>query len=178
VRFDPTPIPGAHLVASERATDDRGWFARSFDREAFAAQGLMDEIVHVNRSYNTAAGTLRGLHLQAPPHEEAKVVSCIRGAAYDVIVDLRPDSAAHRRWFAVELREGEPLALFVPAGVAHGFQALEDGTELLYLMSAPYAAEAARGVRWDDPAFAIEWPAPPVERVMSARDRDFPDYTA
>ena len=128
----------------------------------------------MSTSFNAKAGTLRGLHFQAAPHEEAKLVRCTRGAMWDVAVDLREDSPTRHRWYAVELTEDNGLALFIPAGFAHGFQTLVDDTEVLYAMSTPHVADAARGLRWDDPVFGIDWPAPPPGgRTMSPRDASY-----
>jgi dTDP-4-dehydrorhamnose 3,5-epimerase len=173
----PTPLPGAFVVEQERLADERGFFARTFCAEEFTAAGLDPAIAQCNTSFNANAGTLRGMHLQRAPHGEAKLVRCTRGAVHDVIVDLRPDSPAYLRWFAIRLDEENGLGLFAPAGVAHGFQTLADASEVAYQMSTPYVAGAADGVRWDDPAFAIAWPDPPPGgRVMSARDASWPDH--
>lgn len=133
------------------------------------------EFVQTSVSHNAVAGTLRGLHFQAPPHEEDKLVTCVRGSLFDVLLDLRRDSPTFRSWFGVELSAGNGRPVFVPAGLAHGFQTLRDETTVLYNISAYYRPEAARGVRWDDPAFGIEWP-PAETRVISERDRSFPDF--
>jgi dTDP-4-dehydrorhamnose 3,5-epimerase len=175
VIFTPTPLEGAFVLDLERRADERGWFARTFAVEELAAHGLETRVVHMNASFNDRAGTLRGMHYQAPPHAECKIVRCTRGAAFDVIVDLRPRSATYRQWFGVELTADSGRALYVPEGFAHGFQTLADGTELLYLMSHHYVPEAARGVRWDDPAFGIDWPDAEA-RVMSERDAGYPDF--
>ena len=172
-----TPLSGVAVIDLERKEDDRGFFARTFCREEFAAAGLEPLVEQCNLSFNHRAGTLRGMHYQAEPHGEAKLVRCTRGAIYDVIVDLRPESEAFRRWFGIELRAGGTQSLFVPAGFAHGFQTLTDDVEVSYQMSYHYVPEAARGVRWDDPAFAIEWPEPPPGgRVISERDATYPDF--
>jgi dTDP-4-dehydrorhamnose 3,5-epimerase len=164
------------VVEVEPASDERGMLARTFDAELFRERGLSAEMVQCSTSFNHRAGTLRGLHYQAAPHAECKLVRCTAGAAYDVIVDLRPDSPTHGRWAAVELSWDNRRAVYVPRGVAHGFQTLADGSELLYMIDTPYVPEAARGVRWDDPAFGIDWPDPGGERTLSDRDRSFPDY--
>ncbi|HYU60316.1 MAG TPA: dTDP-4-dehydrorhamnose 3,5-epimerase [Solirubrobacterales bacterium] len=174
MRFDRTPVDGAWVIELERRSDERGWFARTFSREEFEAHGLDPSVVHANTSFNPRAGTLRGMHYQADPHAETKLVRCTRGAIYDVIVDLRRDSHTFKEWFAIELRPDNDLMLYVPRGVAHGFQTLDDATEVSYLMSHQYAASHARGVRWDDPTFGIEWPR--AERTISERDRGFPDF--
>jgi dTDP-4-dehydrorhamnose 3,5-epimerase len=177
VRLVDTPLPGAYVVELEPLGDERGWFARTFDADAFAQLGLDARVSQCNTSFNERAGTLRGMHLQAEPHGEAKLVRCTRGAVHDVIVDLRPDSPTFRRWFGIELRAGGTASLFAPAGTAHGFQTLEDASEVHYQMSHHYVPEAAGGVRWDDPAFGIEWPQPPAGgRVISERDASYPDF--
>jgi dTDP-4-dehydrorhamnose 3,5-epimerase len=179
VKLVATPLPGAYVVELEPLRDERGWFARTFDAAAFAELGLDPAVVQCNVSFNERAGTLRGMHYQEAPHGEPKLIRCTRGAVFDVIVDLRPGSPAFRRWFGIELREGGTSSLFAPAGLAHGFQTLEDASELHYQMGYHYVGDAARGVRWDDPAFGIEWPAPPLGgRVMSERDVAYPDFAA
>ncbi|HEX8066161.1 MAG TPA: dTDP-4-dehydrorhamnose 3,5-epimerase family protein [Thermoleophilaceae bacterium] len=170
------PIAGAWTIEVEPSADERGMFARTFDAGAFAERGLSAELAQCSTSFNRRAGTLRGLHYQAEPHGESKLVRCTAGAAFDVMVDLRPDSPTHRRWHGVELSAENRRSVYVPRGVAHGFQTLVDGTELLYMIDVPFAPDAARGVRWDDPAFGVEWPDPPEGRTMSERDRTFPDY--
>jgi dTDP-4-dehydrorhamnose 3,5-epimerase len=163
------PLDGVCIVEQERFADERGFFARTYDVEA------LGPVVQMSTSFNARAGTLRGLHFQAAPHEEAKLVRCTRGALFDVVVDVRRDSPTRHRWHAVELTEVNGLALFIPAGFAHGFQTLVDETEVLYAMSTPHVADAARGLRWDDPAFGIEWPEPPAGgRTMSPRDASYP----
>lgn len=177
MRFEETSLPGAWVVDPDRIGDERGWFARTFDREEWCARGMEPEIVQSNTSFSARAGTLRGMHLQADPHGEPKLVRCTRGAVFDVIVDLRPASATHGRWFGVDLTAENARALYVPIGLAHGFQTLEDSCEVLYLMGHEYVAEAATGVRWDDPAFGIEWPqAPPGGRTISERDAGYSNY--
>jgi dTDP-4-dehydrorhamnose 3,5-epimerase len=174
--FGELPIAGAWVIDVEPSTDERGLFARTFDAELFAQRGMASELAQVSMSFNARAGTLRGLHWQADPHGERKLVRCTAGAAFDVIVDLRPDSATHLRWHGLELSAANRRSVYVPRGVAHGFQTLVDGTEMLYLIDVPYAPDSVRGARWDDPAFGVRWPEPPGERVMSERDRTFPDY--
>jgi dTDP-4-dehydrorhamnose 3,5-epimerase len=174
VKFTAAPIAGAFVVDIERMDDGRGFFARTFCRDEFAARGLRSSFVQCNLSSNPRKGTLRGMHLQAKPHEEAKLVCCTRGAVYDVIVDLRRESPTFRQWAAFELSAQNRRMLYVPEGLAHGFQALEDYTDLFYLMSESYQEDLARGVRWNDPAFAIRWPlsAP----ILSQRDAIYPDF--
>jgi dTDP-4-dehydrorhamnose 3,5-epimerase len=169
-----TPLSGAFVVDVEPTRDTRGLFARTFDRETFAAHGLATIVDQVSVSYNEHAGTLRGMHYQADPHGEEKLVRCVRGAIHDVIVDLRPDSPTFRRAFGVDLDEDSRTALYIPKGMAHGFLTLTDAAEVLYLISTPYVPEAGRGVRWDDPAFGIAWPGSP--QVISERDRTYPDF--
>jgi dTDP-4-dehydrorhamnose 3,5-epimerase len=177
VTFSEAGLSGAWLIDLERLEDERGHFARTFDRDEFAARGLEPRVVQCSTSFNARVGTLRGLHYQAAPHGETKLVRCTRGAIYDVVVDLRPDSPTHRQWLGVELSADNGRALYVPTGCAHGFQTLEDGSEVLYMMGHEYVPDAARGVRWDDPAFGIDWPSV-SQRIMSERDAAYPDYTA
>ena len=172
-----TPIGGAYVIDPELIVDERGAFARTFCAEEFAARGLDPRVAQCNTSVNTRAGTLRGMHYQAAPHGEAKLVRCTRGAIYDVAVDLRAGSDTYLRWFAVELTEENRRAFFIPAGCAHGFQTLLNASEVLYQMSAPYVPDAGRGVRWDDPGIGIEWPDPPMSgRTISTRDAGYPDF--
>jgi len=174
----PTELEGVAVIELEPLRDERGFFARTFDAELFAAHGLKAYVVQCSTSFNARAGTLRGLHYQSAPHEEGRLVRCTRGRVWDVAVDLRSESPTYRRWLGLELDGDGVRSLYIPAGCAHGFQTLVDGTEVHYQMTCAYAPQAARGVRWDDPAFAIAWPDPPAgsERVISARDRAFPDY--
>ena len=170
-----TTIPGAVLVDIEMMSDERGGFARTWCAREFAAAGLADVTVQSSIATNHVAGTLRGMHFQAEPHVEAKLVRCTRGAIYDVLVDLRPQSATYLGWVGVELSATNRRALYVSPGLAHGYQTLTDHTEIAYQMSEFYAPDAGRGVRWDDPAFDIQWPQA-MQRVMSPRDRDYPSY--
>ena len=172
--FRETRVKGAYVVDLERRADDRGFFARAWCQKEFQAKGLTARLAQVNVSFNVHRGTLRGLHFQLPPCQEAKVVSCIRGSIYDVVVDLRRDSPTHGQWAAVELTAGNRRMLYVPEGCAHGFQTMEDNSELLYLMSEFYSPEHACGVRYNDPSFGIAWPLP-VE-CLSEADRAWPDY--
>jgi len=174
VIFAETPVEGAWMVAPERAEDHRGFFARTWCAEEFAARGLVDYWAQCSVSFNNRRGTLRGLHYQRAPHAEAKLVRCTAGALYDVVVDLRPSSSTYLKHVAVELSASNRLMVYVPEGCAHGFQTLQDGSEVFYQISAPYSKEHAAGVRWDDPAFGISWPYP--DPIMSDRDRDYPDF--
>ena len=175
MRFIETDLRGAYVLELEQRLDERGFFARVWCRDEFASLGLTTDIAQCSISRTTKAGTLRGMHFQRAPHEEAKVVRCIRGAIYDVIVDLRPDTSTRGRWIGVELDAASGRALYVPEGFAHGFQTLEHDTDVLYMISSPYAPSAATGVRWDDPAFGIVWPEAP-DRTISERDRSWPDF--
>lgn len=172
--FRETELPGAFVVEPEPVEDDRGWFARIYDENEFEARGLASLFVQSSVAFNKESATLRGLHYQEALHAEAKLVRCVRGAVHDVIVDLRADSSTFKRWTAVELSAANGRMLYVPEGFAHGYLTLEDATETLYLISVPYAPEAARGVRWDDRALGIEWPHDP--RVMSEKDKAWPDF--
>jgi dTDP-4-dehydrorhamnose 3,5-epimerase len=173
LRFSEAGLPGAWLIEPEPARDDRGEFARTFCARAFADHGLETRFVQHSLSRSRLRGTVRGLHFQREPHAEVKLVSCPRGAIWDVIVDLRPDSPSRGRWAAFELTARNRRQLYIPKGFAHGFQSLCDDVEVGYLISAFYEPEAASGVRWDDPAFGIRWPLPPA--AMSDRDRAWPD---
>jgi dTDP-4-dehydrorhamnose 3,5-epimerase len=173
--FTPTSLKDAYLVDVERRADERGFLARTFCERAFAEQGLPMRIVQSSTINSLRRDTLRGLHYQEAPHREIKLVRCTRGSIFLAMVDLRPGSPSRNDWLGVELTaENERLA-YVPEGFAQGYQTLEDDTEVLYHMSHHYVPEAARGVRWDDPAFGIEWP-PADERIISQRDRAWPDH--
>lgn len=165
-------VAGAFLIDIDSARDERGAFARLYSRDAFEARGLSVAFEYCAVSENRQAGTLRGLHLQVPPYAEAKLIWCVRGAVFDVIIDLRSTSATYRRWFSAELRPQGPL-LYVPAGVAHGFQTLEDDSAVQYHISAKYRPESASGIHWDDPTLAIPWPIRPPT-VISGRDNALP----
>jgi dTDP-4-dehydrorhamnose 3,5-epimerase len=170
MKLVPTSLAGLLVVEQERLGDERGYFARTYDVE------VLGPIVQMSTSFNVRPGTLRGLHYQVEPYGEAKLVRCTRGAIVDVAVDLREDSPTRYHWHALELSAENGRALLIPAGLAHGFQTLVPDTEVLYAMDAPYVADAARGVRWDDPALAIQWPeSPPEGRTLSARDAGWPD---
>ena len=166
--FTETVLSGAFVVELDPMQDERGFFARSWCQQEFAARGLNPNLVQCNISFNKKRGTLRGMHYQEKPHEEAKLVRCTRGAIYDVIIDLRPDSPTHRRWFGAELTADNYRMLYVPEGFAHGFQTLEDDSEVFYQMSVAHHPDAARGVRFDNPEFAIAWPI--VDIIISPRD--------
>jgi dTDP-4-dehydrorhamnose 3,5-epimerase len=173
MKFTPLALPGAFLIEPQRLEDERGSFARTFCRQEFAVHGLNPHVEQCNVSLSHRRGTLRGMHWQAAPHEEAKLVRVTRGAIHDVLVDLRPSSLQFRQWCHVVLTSAG-AAVYAPEGVAHGFLTLEDDTEVIYQMSAAYHPESARGLRWDDPAFAIEWPFRPL--VISERDAGWPDF--
>ena len=174
--FNETKLPGAFIIEATRLEDERGFFGRTFCRNEFAGRGLNPNLAQCNISFNRDAGTLRGMHYQSAPHAEDKLIRCTKGKLYDVIVDLRRESATFKQWIAVELTEENRLMLYVPKGCAHGFQTLEDNTEVFYQMSEFYHPDSACGVRWNDPAFGIQWPE--TDRViLSDRDRVWPDYT-
>jgi dTDP-4-dehydrorhamnose 3,5-epimerase len=176
VIFTPTTLPGAWLLELDRHEDERGFFARSWCERECEARGLNPRVVQCNVSFNKRRGTLRGMHYQAAPYQEAKLIRCTRGAIHDVIIDLRPSSPAFKQHVGLRLDAEGRRMLYVPEGMAHGFQTLDDDTEVFYQMSTYYAPDHARGVRWNDPAFGIEWPAD--ERTISDRDRHYPDFTA
>lgn len=172
----PTALMGVMVVSPTVNADERGLFARTFDEAAFAAAGLPTRWPQCNTSANRRKGTLRGLHYQAEPRPDPKLVRCTRGRIFDVVVDLRKDSASFRRWAGVELSEHNRDALAIPAGCAHGFLTLEDDCEVFYMMGEVYVPGLARGVRWNDPAFAIRWPVEPS--VIADRDAGWPDFSA
>jgi dTDP-4-dehydrorhamnose 3,5-epimerase len=172
--FRETPLPGAWLLEPKRFEDERGFFARTFCRSDFAERGLDPDVAQCSVSFNHRRGTVRGLHFQIAPHEEVKLVRVTRGALWDVIVDLRPDSPTFKGTFSVILSAAAGNQLYIPKGMAHGFQTLEDATEVFYQISVPYAPDSARGYRWDDPAFAIPWPESVT--MMSEKDRNLPFF--
>ncbi len=172
MRFQKTPLPGAWLIEPEPIEDERGSFMRTFCREEFGAAGLPTDFVQCNLSHNRHQGGLRGLHYQKPPHEEGKLVRCTSGAIFDVIVDIRPGSPTYCRWFGVELTRANRRALYVPPGFAHGFQALEAESEVFYQMTEYFRPGHGAGLRWNDPAFGIEWPLP--NPTLSGRDAALP----
>jgi dTDP-4-dehydrorhamnose 3,5-epimerase len=171
VKFTETKLKGAFIIDIEPVEDERGFFARSFCQNEFATYGLKTNFVQCNISFNKKKGTLRGMHYQVSPHEETKLVRCTRGAIYDVIVDLRPDSFTYKQWAAVDLTEDNWRMVYLPGGVAHGFQTLHDNTEVFYHMSGFHHPECARGIWWDDPEFGIKWPMKPL--VISPIDESY-----
>ncbi|MEW6111652.1 MAG: dTDP-4-dehydrorhamnose 3,5-epimerase [Thermodesulfobacteriota bacterium] len=172
MKFTETELPGAFLIELEPNEDDRGFFARAFCRKEFEERGLVTDFVQSSISFNKKKGTLRGMHFQAPPHEEVKLVRCTRGSVYDVIVDLRPTSPTFKQWTALELSADNRWSLYIPKGFPHGFQTFEDNSEVLYMISAFYHAEAERGLRFDDPEVGIVWPLP--DPIVSTRDQGLP----
>ena len=162
------------MIEIEPATDDRGFFARTFCSQEFAAAGLATVFVQQSFSHTTRTGTVRGMHFQRAPHEEVKIIRCLTGAIHDVLIDIRPTSPTYMQWEAYQLAAGDGFQLYVPSGFAHGFQTLAGATEVGYMMTTFYAAEAAAGIRHDDPAFNIAWPLPVT--AISAKDRSWPDY--
>jgi dTDP-4-dehydrorhamnose 3,5-epimerase len=175
MRFSETTVDGARLIDLDRHEDARGFFARLWCRSEVGLQGLTASVAQVNVTWNPAKGTLRGLHWQEPPHEEAKVVFCARGAIFDVALDLRPESRTYGQWAGITLGADEFRLFYIPEGCAHGYQTLQEDTVVVYQTTEPYAPESERGVRWDDPAFEINWPAHP-ELTISAKDLTWPDY--
>jgi dTDP-4-dehydrorhamnose 3,5-epimerase len=175
MRFIETKLKGAFIIEPEKLEDERGFFARSFCRNEFKEHGLNDNLAQCNISFNKSKGTMRGMHLQVPPKAEAKLVRCTMGAIYDVIVDLQKDSSTYKKHIGVTLTPENRKMLYVPEGFVHGFITLEDNTEVFYQMSEFYAPEFTIGYRWNDPAFNIDWPID--VKVISDRDRDYPDFT-
>ena len=174
MEFNETKLKGAFLVSTKRIQDNRGYFARGWCQDEFAKHGLKSNMVQLNTGFSHKKGTLRGLHFQMAPHEEAKFITCTRGALFDVIVDLRPESPTRGEWVGAELTPDNGLKMYAPPGFAHGYQTLQDDTEMYYLTSAFYASAAATGVRYDDPAFAISWPLP--VSLISTQDASWPDF--
>jgi dTDP-4-dehydrorhamnose 3,5-epimerase len=174
MKFVETKLKGSFIIEPERLEDERGFFARSWCQREAKQYGLEPKWLQCNISYNKSKGTMRGMHYQAAPFEEAKLVRCTMGAICDVIIDLRPDSATFKKWMAVELSSANRRMLYIPEGFAHGFLTLQDQSEVFYQMSEFYVPELARGVRWNDPAFGIEWPI--SVSVMTDKDRTFPDF--
>lgn len=173
MKISATPIPGAFLVDIAPMSDERGFFARTVSRDVFAEWGMNADFVQQSVSWNSRKGILRGLHLQAAPHGEEKLVRVTTGAVFDVMVDLRPESPAFRSWFGVELSADNHCSLYIPKGVAHGFQSLTDTAEVYYQMTVPFHPGSSSGVRWDDPAFGVQWPDP-AGAILSARDANYP----
>jgi dTDP-4-dehydrorhamnose 3,5-epimerase len=174
VKFAETFLKGAYIVEMEPHRDERGFFARTWCRQEFEAHNLNPNLAQCSTSFNKRRGTLRGLHYQADPYPEAKLVRCTRGSIYDLIVDIRPGSTTFKKWLSVELSAENLLMLYVPEGFAHGFQTLEDDTEVFYQISEFYHPECSRGIGWNDPGFDFRWPI--EERIMSERDQSFPDF--
>ena len=172
--FTETKLRGAYIIELEKLQDERGFFARSFCQEEFKQHRLNFHIVQCNISYNKKKRTLRGMHYQVAPYEEAKLVSCIKGAMYDVIIDLRPDSPTYCQWIGAELTQKNYTMMYIPEGFAHGFQTLEVDTIIFYQMSEFYHPKSARGIRWNDPAFGIEWQIP--QPILSERDKSFQNF--
>jgi dTDP-4-dehydrorhamnose 3,5-epimerase len=174
MKFHETPLHGVYLVDLEPRGDDRGFFARAFCADEFEAMALETQFVQANTSLSVERGTLRGMHYQLPPAAEVKLIRCIGGAIWDVVLDLRPDSATFGKWFGAELSAMNRRAMYVPRGCAHGFLTLQAISEVFYLVSARYSSERERGVRWNDPRFGIAWPIEPT--VISPRDAGHPDF--
>lgn len=174
MKFTETRIPGAYIIDVEPIADERGFFARTWARDEFVAHGLNPDLAQCNVSYNHHKGTVRGMHWQAPPQAETKLVRCTQGGIYDVIVDIRADTPTYRQSVGVELTAENRCALYIPEGCAHGFQTLEDATEVFYMITEYYTPSAARGMRWNDPAIAVTWPLP--ISVISERDAHYPDW--
>ena len=174
MKFTETKIHGVFVIELEKHEDDRGWFARAWCCEEFTAHGLPTDLAQTNLSHNAQRGTVRGMHFQTAPHAEAKLVRCVAGAVHDIALDLRPESPTFKQSVAIELSADNGRAVFLPEGIAHGFQTLTDDATLFYQMGAPYAPEFARGVRWDDATFQIEWPI--AEAIVCERDAAFPDF--
>ena len=172
--FTETKLKGAFIIELEKLEDERGFFARTWDQKLFEENGLNSRIVQCSISFNKLKGTIRGLHFQIPPHEEAKLVSCIKGKIFDVIVDLRSSSDTYKKWFSIELNDQNKKMLYIPEGFAHGFQTLEDNTLVYYQISEIYSPEHARGVRWDDNTFQIEWPL--KKTVISKKDSSYQSF--
>jgi dTDP-4-dehydrorhamnose 3,5-epimerase len=175
MKFSPTTLCDAWLIELEPVVDSRGYFARTFCIDEFAAKGLETHFAQHSVSFSARKGTIRGMHYQREPHAEVKLVRCIKGSVWDVIIDIRPNSPTYRRWQGLELSSTNKNQLYVPKGFAHGFQTLSDSVEINYLISEPYSAQSASGIRHDDPAFEIHWPLPVTE--ISTKDLQWPDFT-
>lgn len=172
--FEPTPLQGAYVIGSEPIWDQRGFFERTWCRDEFESKGLNSKLAQCSISFNKLAGTLRGMHFQKPPHVEAKLVRCINGSIFDVIIDLRGGSPSFKQWFGINLTASNRSSLYVPEGLAHGFMSLENDTEVLYQISEQFNADHSDGVRWNDQAFGIRWPMD--VRVISERDQFYSDF--
>lgn len=174
--FKETKLKGAFIIEPEPIKDERGFFARTYCQKEFEAHGINSKLVQCNISFNAQNGTLRGMHYQDKPHQEAKLVRCSKGAIYDVIIDFRPESSTYKQWVAVELTSMNYKMLFIPEGFAHGFKTLEDNTEVFYQMSEFYHPKYARGVLWNDPAFGINWPG--GEQIVSPKDSQYSSFVS
>ena len=174
MRFIETSLKGAYTIELEKKGDERGFFARFFCKDEFARHGLNNEVMQINNSLSTNKGTLRGMHYQLPPYQEDKIVRCLHGSLYDVIIDLRQESPTFGQWYGAELTSDNRTMMYVPKGFAHGLVTLEPNTEILYLVTQFYAPEFERGIRWNDPNFNIQWPVEPVD--ISDKDRNHPDF--
>lgn len=174
MKFIETELNGAYIICLDLLEDERGFFSRTFCRTEFAKLGLNPHLEQCNLSYNEKKGTLRGMHFQSAPNQEAKLVRCTHGAIYDVIIDLRVDSPSYKKWISVELSHENGKMLYVPEGFAHGFQTLEDNTEVFYQMSHRFVPESSKGLRWNDPEFAIEWPS--GDRIISFKDQQYANF--
>jgi dTDP-4-dehydrorhamnose 3,5-epimerase len=176
MKFTETKIAGVFILDPTRFEDHRGFFAPAFSSREFGERGMDAQFVETNISYSLRRGTIRGMHYQAAPHGQGKLVRCTRGSVYDVAVDIRPESPTYGNWVGVELTAENRRMIYMPGDCAHGFQTLEDHSEVFYMVSSPFVLGAGRGFRWDDPAFRIEWPETD-ERILVERDRNYPDYT-
>jgi dTDP-4-dehydrorhamnose 3,5-epimerase len=176
MKFIETPLKGAYLIEIEPVSDHRGFFARSWCEQEFGEHGLNSNLVQCNISFNTKKATLRGMHYQIKPHEEAKLVRCTQGSIYDVIIDIRPNSLTFKSWFSIELSATNRQMLYIPEGFAHGFQTLEDNTEVFYQMSNFYHGESARGLKWNDPSFKINWLLT-ENIIISKKDQNYPNFS-
>jgi len=172
--FHKTKLPGACIIEPQQFGDERGFFSRNWSQREFDEQGMTARFVETNTSLSVKTGTLRGMHYQKAPYAQAKLVRCTAGSIYDVIIDLRADSPSFKQWEAVELSADNHLLLYIPEGFAHGFQTLSENSEVFYQVSAYYEPDSARGVRWNDPAFNIDWPE--ANRIIIARDNEYPDF--
>tara|TARA_B110000003_G_C16614884_1_gene520928 strand:- start:410 stop:940 length:531 start_codon:yes stop_codon:yes gene_type:complete len=175
MKFNSTDIDGLYYVDIDRLEDERGFFGRAFCSQEFEKINLDSEVCQANISYNHSAGTLRGMHYQKSPYQESKFIRCIKGSIYDVVIDLRKNSPTYCHWFGIELNDKNRTALFVPKDFAHGFVTLADDTEVIYLVSQSYVPNAEKGIRWDDPFFAIDWPISPS--LVSSKDAQWPDFS-